>query len=185
MTSTSTNSSLAALIALAFVVAAPIAAAQTTTTAHLHTTAGKTKAGYTRVASKKTSSGVAFQYKLLSVPKVGEPLRISVIFEGATSPNGANAEMKADRELTMAAPFAGKALAKGNSKQAQASNTHEITVTPQAEGLFFINVFTEQNGRSGAAAIAVRVGDKPLNLPTVGTLKTEANGEKVISMPAQ
>jgi hypothetical protein len=179
---------LTALVTVAFTLASPIAMANDTTTkntTHLHLSSGKAKPGYTRVAAKKTSSGISFQYKLLSVPKVGEPLRISVIFDGATSPNGASAEMKADQALSMATPFAAKALAKGNSKQAQASNTHEITVTPQAEGLFFVNVFTEQEGRTGASAIAIRVGDKPLDLPTVGTLKTDANGEKVISMPAK
>lgn len=182
----SSSLSLVALSAAVFsmlAIAAPAAMASDTT--HLHTKAAKAKPGYTRVAAKKTSSGVSLQYKLLSVPKVGEPLRISVIFDGVTAAKGANADMKADRELEMVTPFSAKTLAKGSSKQAQASNTHEITVTPQAEGLFFVNVFTEQEGRTGASAIAIRVGDKPLNLPTVGTLKTDANGEKVISMPAQ
>jgi hypothetical protein len=183
---TSRSLSLMALIAAVFsALAISSPAAMASDKMHLHTKSGKAKPGYTRVAAKKASSGIAFQYKLLSVPKVGEPLRISVIFDGATSPNGASAEMKADQALTMTIPFAAKTLAKGNTKQAQASNTHEITVTPQAEGLFFVNVFTEQEGRTGASAIAIRVGDKPLNLPTVGTLKTDANGEKVISMPAQ
>jgi hypothetical protein len=186
--SISSSLSLAALTAAVFstltlTLAAPVAMAGDTT--HLHTKTVKAKPGYVRVPAKKTGSGVSLQYKLLSVPKVGEPLRISVIFDGVTSAKGANADMKADRELEMATPFSAKTLAKGSSKQAQASNTHEITVTPQAEGLFFVNVFTEQEGRTGASAIAIRVGDKPLNLPTVGTLKTDANGEKVISMPAQ
>ena len=146
---------------------------------------GVTKAGYSRVTAKKSGSGVAFQYKLLGKPTVGQALRISVLYDGVTSTAGAKATLRADSGLTMDGSVQEKSLVRGVGKQAQQSNAQEISVTPTAEGLFYVNVFTEQAGRSAAAAIPVRVGDKPLNLPTVGEVKTDASGAKVISMPAK
>jgi hypothetical protein len=164
-------------------------AAPKTTTApeHRHSTqhARGSKKGYTRAAVKKGGSGIGFQYKLLGKPTVGQALRIAIIFDGVTASSGAKASMTADSGLSMGGGVQEKSLARGVGKQAQQSNSQEISVTPQAEGLFYVNVFTEQGGRSAAAAIPIRVGDKPLALPTTGEVKTDAAGSAVISMPAK
>jgi hypothetical protein len=159
----------------------------TTTSAHSHGTqhARGSKKGYTRAAVKKGGSGIGFQYKLLGKPSVGQALRIAIMFDGVTAASGAKASMTADSGLSMGGGGQEKSLARSVGKQAQQSNSQEISVTPQAEGLFYVNVFTEQGGRSAAAAIPIRVGDKPLALPTTGEVKTDATGSAVISMPAK
>jgi hypothetical protein len=142
------------------------------------------KKGYQRVAAKKGGSGIGVQYRLLSKPAVGQPLRIALFYDGINGED-AKVSLKPDAQLSMVSGTAERTLRPSNAKGSSAANSHEITVTPSAEGLFYVNVFTEQGGRPSAAAVTVRVGDKPLVMPTTGTVKTEANGQRVISTPAQ
>jgi hypothetical protein len=65
------------------------------------------------------------------------------------------------------------------------ASTLKIVFTPKTEGLHYIQVFTQQGGRTNAAEIAVQVGSVVQKPIVNGNLVTGSNGEKIIEMKAQ
>jgi hypothetical protein len=171
---------------LMIVALVPLASAATTpqaidASASIHAksaTKAKPKA-FKTLPQKKSGSGVRVQYQLDSTPQVGKPLVITLQFNKVVDAKGAKSELSADSALLM------QNNVKSIGLIAKQTTAHQLIVTPQAEGLFYVNVFTEQDGRKSAAAIPVQVGAGTPIMKTIGTLKTDSNGEKVISMPAQ
>lgn len=135
--------------------------------------------GFKPLPQKKNGSGVRVNYRLDGTPQVGKPLAITLQFDGLSHPDGGAAEFSADRELTM------QAAPKTLRLAPQRAASQQIIVTPRSEGLFYVNVFTEQGGRKSAASIPVQVGKSAANLKSLGPVSTDAKGEKVISMPSQ
>ncbi len=65
------------------------------------------------------------------------------------------------------------------------SAEHTVTLVPEAEGRYFLNVFSIANGRPSASAIAVQVGTKAQQLKPAGRVMESPSGERVISVPVQ
>jgi len=63
--------------------------------------------------------------------------------------------------------------------------TLELRVTPQADGVHYLDVFTTQNGRSSAQSVALKVGNAVAAMKRNGAAQTTPSGEKIISLPAQ
>ncbi|MBU6436387.1 MAG: hypothetical protein KGQ77_02585 [Betaproteobacteria bacterium] len=135
---------------------------------------------YRTLPQKKNGSGVQVGYRLEGTPAVGQPLTISLQFHRVVASGGAAVRFTTDAGLQLA-PWATQPLPLRTGQ----SNAQQIVVTPQSEGLHYVNVFTEQAGRSSAAAIAVQVGNKAPTMKSLGPVTTDATGEKIISMPAK
>jgi hypothetical protein len=163
------------LLALAF-----IASTQTTSAATEHHAAPAAKSsltkGFVQMASKKGGAGVDLAYRFEGAPAVGKPLTLHIQMFSRTD---AQATLQADEGLQLLAPEqVMHALAGVRSE-------HTATVVPQAEGRFYISVFSSARGRSSASAIAVQVGKSTVQLKPSGKVQVMPGGERIISVPAQ
>jgi hypothetical protein len=139
--------------------------------------AGKAqKNGFTSIPSKKGGSGVDIAYRIEGTPAVGSPLTIRIQM---TSPFSAQTTLRAGEGLLLSQPD--QVL----QSQAGQRTEHTVTVTPQTEGRFYLNVFSVANGRGGASAIAVQVGKGEVQLKQSGNVQVLPSGERIISVPAQ
>ncbi len=132
--------------------------------------------GFTALASKKGGSGVAMAYRIEGTPVVGRPLtvriKISSRFAAQTTLRSADGLVLSDPDQVLTSP-------------AGQPTEHTITVVPQAEGRFYLSVFSVANKRGGASAIAVQVGKGTVQLKSSGTVQVMPSGERIISVPAQ
>jgi hypothetical protein len=137
--------------------------------------------GWITAPSKKSGSGVVVRYRIDGKPTVGKPLAITLSLSGVNSEAGAQASFIADGTgLVM-----DKQRATPQKLASYQATTVPMSVTPQAEGTFYITVTTEQNDRTSVTMIPVRVGHGKVALKPMGELTTTPEGEKIISMPAK
>lgn len=133
-------------------------------------------AGFTPMASKKAGSGVDMAYQIDGTPAVGQPLTIRL---SVSSPIDADITFSADSALALQNPS--QVLKAVASQPGQ----HSITVVPQALGRYYLNVFSNAQGGSGATSIAVQVGDaapaksKSANANSAGSAQQSSSGERV------
>jgi hypothetical protein len=167
------------LLALVAATAAPTVFAASSHDAAGHSVPKASKAqknGFTSIPSKKGGSGVDIAYRIEGTPTVGSPLTIRI---QTASPFNAQTTLRAGEGLLLNDP--------DQVLQAQAGQRaeHTVTVVPQAEGRFYLNVFSVANNRGGAAAIAVQVGKGSVQLKSSGKVQVLPTGERIISVPAQ
>jgi hypothetical protein len=134
------------------------------------------KNGFMLLPVKKSGSGVSMAYRIEGTPAVGSPLSIRIQM---SSPADAQVMLRADEGLRLMSPD--QVL----QSQAGLSAEHTVTVVPQAEGRFYLNVFSMANGRGSASAIAVQVGKGTVQLKPTGNVQVTPSGERIISVPVQ
>jgi hypothetical protein len=144
---------------------------------HKHTSSKSAKAttsGYTTLAAKDGGAGVVMSYKIEGTPAVGKPLTVYVDMSSS-----ANAEttLTADNGLVLQDPAQVLRSVAGQKSQ------HVITVTPQAEGRFYVNLFSTAEGRTSASSFAVQVGNSQTSLKSSVPVQVGPNGERVKVMP--
>jgi hypothetical protein len=134
------------------------------------------KNGLTPLPARKGGNGVALSYRIEGAAKVGSPL--TVVIE-MNSPRAAQVTLRAPEELKLMTP--------GQVLQSQAGQRvqHTVTLVPQAEGRFYLNLFSVANNRAGASAIAVQVGAKATLPAPAGKVQVTPSGERIISVPSQ
>jgi hypothetical protein len=167
------------LLALTVATAVPTVFAAASHDAAGHSVAKATKAqktGFTSLPSKKGGSGVDMAYRMEGTPTVGVPLTIRIQM---TSRVAAQTTLRAGEGLLLSNPD--QVL----QSQAGQRSEHAVTVVPQAEGRFYLNVFSVANNRGGASAIAVQVGKGTVQLKQSGKVQVMPSGERIISVPAQ
>lgn len=132
----------------------------------------------TVAARKPNDSGVAIQYRVEGTGQAGRPVSVFLQFDGVTDPAGATVRLTTDAGLTLATKNS-LALPAGQRTTATA------TVTSSGDGLAYLNVFVTQNGAMSIVAIPIQTGSGVPATKPAGDMKPSADGEKVISMPAQ
>jgi hypothetical protein len=163
------------LMALALAASAQTASAATEH--HSTPTARNAPAkGFVPMASKKGGAGVDLAYRLDGTPAVGKPLTVHIQM---FSPMDAQATLQAGEGLQLIAPEQVMHTLAGVRSE------HTATVVPQAEGRFYLSVFSSARGRSSASAIAVQVGKGAVQLKSAGKVQVMPSGERIISVPAQ
>lgn len=133
--------------------------------------------GFVMTKAKKPGSGVSLAY---SVPPAaaGVPVTLTLRFSGVSAADGARATIVAD---------AGLALQGERRLTLPTGALHELQlqVSAAADGVYFVNVTTEQAGRAHVTSVPVTVGKGVVKLKKQGTLKPAADGEPVVSLPAR
>lgn len=134
-------------------------------------------AGMTTAARKSNDSGVAIQYRVDGVAQAGRPVSVFLQFDRVTDPAGATVRLTTDAGLTLSTSSS-LVLPAGQHTTATA------TVTSRSDGLAYLNVFVTQNGAMSIVAIPVQTGASTPAMKPTGEMKSTAEGEKIISMPA-
>ncbi len=135
------------------------------------------KEGFTPMVAKKGGSGISMAYRIEGTPEVGKPLTVRLQMQ---SPVDAQATMNAGEGLKL------QGAQQPMLSPAGQSTEHTVVVVPQAEGRFYLNVFSSASGRGSASAIAIQVGkEAAVQSKRAGNVQTMSNGERVISVPAQ
>jgi hypothetical protein len=179
MNTTSTRFALAATLAAFAITMTPHASAATEQPAK--PAAKKPVKGWITAPSKKGGSGVVVRYRIDSKPTVGQALPVTLSLSGVNSEGGASVALTAEpSQLKM-----DKVRSAPQKLASYQATQMPMSVTPQAEGTFYITVTTEQDGRSSVTMIPIRVGHGQVALKPMGTLTTTPEGEKIISMPAK
>jgi hypothetical protein len=132
--------------------------------------------GFTSVENQKSGSGVSLAYRVEGTPSVGSPITIVIQM---SSSSDAMVFLRAGEGLTLANP--GQQL----QSLAGAVAEHSITVVPNAQGRYYLSVFSVANGRPSAASIPVSVGHGLAQLKPSGTVQVTPSGERIISVPIQ
>ena len=166
----------AALFSFVLLFAASTASAGSAVQAGTHVKSAPSQGGFTRIPMKKSGSGVDLAYQLGGTPEVGKPLLVKIQM---ASPADAQVTVRAGEGLQLQSQELVMQSAAG------ASAEHEMSVTPLAEGRYYIHVLSTARGRTTASAIAVQVGKGMPMAKPAGDVKTMPNGERVISVPAQ
>jgi hypothetical protein len=143
---------------------------------------------WTTAQQKHNNSGIEMRYRLMSKPQVGQALEVQMEFSGVTQ-DDAGVSMRSAKALAMADASvrgmqkigAGYQMALSKSQ----NTSQSLTITPNAEGMHYIDLQLAQGGRQSAVSIAVPVGDGPFATPTTGEVQTLPSGEKIIVMPSK
>jgi hypothetical protein len=65
------------------------------------------------------------------------------------------------------------------------STEHSVTVVPQTEGRFYLNLLSVANGHGAASGIVIQVGNKITQMKSAGKVQTNSAGERIVVMPAK
>jgi hypothetical protein len=164
---------------LAFAGMAASACADGTPASHAaHHSTSPRSAPLTVAARKPNDSGVAIQYRVEGTAQAGRPVSVFLQFDGVTDPAGATVRLTTDTSLTLTSD---KSLALPAGQRSTAT----ATVTSGGDGLAYLNVFVTQNGAMSIVAIPIQTGSAAPAMKPAGEMKSSADGEKIISMPAQ
>lgn len=141
------------------------------------------------MAAGKPTAPIDIGYDVIGTPIVGQPVSIDL---SVRSTRGGDAPVRLRYKVldTQAMSFPDTqarelALKVGGREPA----VRQVTVVPQREGRLYLNVTAEVETPGGALiksiAIPVQVGKGgPVDRKPGGTLKEDADGETVISLPA-
>jgi hypothetical protein len=128
------------------------------------------KNGFTPMPIKKSGINANMSFLVDGKPVQGQALKIRI---SMSSKYDAQIKLTADQGLTLSNPEQVLRSAAGQVAE------HSITVVPTAQGLMYVNVFITADNKTSASAIAVQVGDAPVQLKTNSQTKTSANGESM------
>ncbi|MFZ3120485.1 MAG: hypothetical protein WA159_19445 [Variovorax sp.] len=168
-----------AALALMATVAALPAHADRSGTEETARDAGAPRAAMKPVAPRKANgSGIEVQFRIDGTPRLGEALPITLSFVGITDPAGATVRFTADAGLSLPAAY----LSKLPLSMGQTAPTLTVPVTPMAEGLAYLNVFTTQGGKTSANSVPVQVGKATASKPG-GELKSTPSGDRILIVP--
>lgn len=127
---------------------------------------------------KANGSGIEVQFRIDGTPRLGEALPITLSFVGITDPAGATVRFTADAGLSLPAAY----LSKLPLSRGQTAPTLTVPVTPMAEGLAYLNVFTTQGGKTSGNSVPVQVGKAAASKPG-GELKSTPSGDRILIVP--
>lgn len=135
----------------------------------------------------KPTAPVTIDYDVIGVPIVGHPVNVDI----AVSSTQGDAPVKLRWHVldtgSMSFPEsqAREVSLRVNQRQAE---TRQVTIVPQREGRLYLNVTAEVETPDGAMlktmAIPIQVGSAPGEPEAAGEVKQDAEGEAVISLPA-
>lgn len=138
-------------------------------------------------AAGKPSAPIAIDYDVIGTPLVGQPVNIDLSVRSTQGDAPVRITYRVLDPDSMSFPDTQArevALRVGATEPA----VRQVTVVPQREGRLYLNVTAEIETPDGAMirsiAIPVQVGSGPAERQPNGTLTEDADGNPVISLPA-
>ena len=135
----------------------------------------------------KPGAPVTIDYDVIGVPMVGHPVNVDI----AVSSTRGDAPVKLrwhvldTGSLAFPETQAREVSLRVNPRQAE---TRQVTIVPQRQGRLYLNVTAEVETPDGAMlktiAIPIQVGSAPGEPEAAGEVKQDADGEAVMSLPA-
>lgn len=135
----------------------------------------------------KPSAPIQIDYRIVGVPVVGQPVTVELDVRSSL----AVAELRVSYQVL---DESGLFLPETQAREALLTaigdgerRSQRVTVIPQAEGRYYLNVLVEMDTPEGlmgkAASIPIQIGNVRPAPKLNGELRTDAEGETVISMP--
>ncbi|MEO6362890.1 MAG: hypothetical protein ABIO71_06650 [Caldimonas sp.] len=155
----------------------PAAAAKSTKAAQATPTSQWTRAA----SAKANGSGVRLSYNVPLALLPGRTGSVQLQFSGVTG-DDARVEWRAPEGSSVSSAVLGTATSMALPRGE--TTTVLLDVTPAADGMAYLDVFTTQGGRTTAQSVPLKVGTGAIRLKREGTLLTSPSGEKVISLPS-
>lgn len=180
MTTNRTRFTVASMIALAAVPA--FAAGADAPLAEKRASAAKRAAdAWTTAPSKSNASGIRLRYLVSPALQPGQLGIVKLQLSGVTG-DDARVEWRAPAGSSWRGP-------EGVNGTSMALPPGQVTtlvleITPAADGMAYLDVFTSQGGRATAQSVPLKVGSGAPQLKREGTAQTTPGGEKVISLPS-
>lgn len=135
----------------------------------------------------KPTAPIDIEYDVIGTPIVGQPVNIDLSVKSTRGDTPVRLSYRVLDSKSMSFPAAQAkevALRVGDTQPA----VRQVTIVPQREGRLYLNVTAEVETPGGAMfksiAIPVQVGSGPTEQEPDGTLKEDAEGEAVLSLPA-
>lgn len=157
------------------------ACAETSRSPATHAANANSKAPMRSAAPLKANgSGVDVQFRIDGTSRVGEPLRIMLGFAGTATQSGASVRFEADSGLLLPESYRQAIPVSGDG----AALPQMVMVTPTAEGLSYLHVFTTQNGVTSVSSIPVQTGTTGVRKPDAN-LRSTPDGDVLKTMPVK
>lgn len=132
-------------------------------------------------AAKHNGSGIRLDYSVPTAMLPGRTGSVQLRFGGVTG-DDARVEWRAPAGGSVSSAVHGTATSVALPR-GQAT-TLFLDVTPAADGMAYLDVFTSQGGRTSAQSVPLKVGSGAVVLKRDGAAQTMPSGEKVISLPS-
>jgi hypothetical protein len=130
---------------------------------------------------KANASGIRLRYQVSPALLPGQMGIVKLQFSGVTR-DDAKVEWRAPAGSSWRGPegITGSSMLLPPGQV----TTIALEITPAADGMAYLDVFTSQGGRASAQSVPLKVGSGAIQLKREGTLQTTPGGEKVISLPS-
>jgi hypothetical protein len=155
-------------------------AASNTTTIE---TKSKTSSGAYDGTVAKPGSPYAISYRIVGTPIVGSPVVVDLQVRSALGPQPVNLDYRINDATSMMFSESQPAHIRMEMADNESSVKQQVTVIPQREGRFFLNVSasfeTETGTQSTVMAVPIQVGTGSRVLQEHGTVELDENGEAV------
>jgi hypothetical protein len=135
----------------------------------------------------KPTAPVAIDYDVIGVPLVGHPVNVDIAVSSTQgeAPVKLRWQVLDTGSLSFPESQAREVSLRVDQRQAQ---TRQVTIVPQREGRLYLNVTAEVETPDGAMlktiAIPIQVGTAPGEPEAAGEVQQDADGEAVMSLPA-
>ncbi len=137
----------------------------------------------------KITAPVTIDYQVIGNPVVGQPVAVNLNVVSTSGEQPVTLRYRINDSSSMVFPDAQANMVQLSAGRNEAQRAQQVTVVPQREGRLYLNVSAEVQTANGlmfkSLAVPIQVGSAPADMSRNGELKETADGEEVISMPAE
>ena len=131
----------------------------------------------------KPGAPYSLSYRIIGTPIVGSPLVVELLVVSAVGPRSVNLDYRVNDASSMLFAESQPQSIRMDMADNETSVDQQITVVPQREGRFYLNVNasydTETGTHSAVMAVPIQVGAGGRELEEHGTVEVDENGEAV------
>jgi len=152
-------------------------------------TATAGKAAQREMSPGKPSAPVTISYDVLGTPRVGQPVAVEINLSSPTVDRPMRLSYSVSDPDSLVLPEDQPKEISLSIPEGEGRASRQVTVVPQREGRVYLNVTAEVDTEIGtmlkSMAIPLSVGRGEPEPEVNGELKETADGETVVSMPAE
>ena len=131
----------------------------------------------------KPGSPYSISYRIIGTPIVGSPVIVDLRVASSLGPQPVNVDFRINDASSMLFGESQPASIRMDMADNESSVKQQVTVIPQREGRFYLNVSasfeTESGTQSTVMAVPIQVGTGGRELQEHGTVELDENGEAV------